>query len=188
MRPENNSGIVDIISKKDGCTIDSSITLRMEPALGLLRAEISQNISLRFENRLELNPEQCWHHIAWVRSGLNLQLYYDGVLAETTALSPNLDASNNGVFSIANSPCLANGELRFRGAMDELRLYNRSLGSGEIQELARIVDKITTRDTIIFLGSNLQPRLPNSCATNFSWTPVSNVFQPGDQNPCSRRQ
>ena len=179
----NTSGIVDIISKKDGCTADSSITVRFEPSSRSVRAELTQNINLMAESRVNISPEQCWHHVAWVRSAGNLIIYYDGVPVEVTPLGQAINASNNGIFSIANSPCLANGELRFAGSLDELRLYNRALTTGEIAELYLPIDEIGSRDTVLFLGNSVQIDLPNSCASAFSWSPAQGVVAFTDREP-----
>lgn len=183
MQSLSTGGIVDIISKKESCTPDSSITVRFEPAVRAVRAELSQDINAMAESRADISPDQCWHHIAWVRSGTNLVMFYDGEAVEIVQMGQSIDATNNGIFSIANSPCLANGELRFAGAMDELRLYNRALSTGEIAELFTPIDRIASRDTALFLGNAIQISLPNSCATSFAWTPAQGVVAFNDREP-----
>lgn len=181
--PENAPGIVDILSKKENCTIDQSLAIRYESGSKTLRAEIAENINIRAESRAILDGPECWKHITWVRNGVNLYLYVNGVLVHTVNTPGFLDASNNGVMSIANSPCLANGELRFAGRLDELRMYNRALTTDEVEGLYTHVDQIATRDTFVFLGGSVSIDVPNSCALSFSWSPTNNVVTPGIAEP-----
>lgn len=181
--PENGPGIVDILSKKATCTIDNSLAIRYESGSKTLRAEIAEDINARAESRAVLDGPECWKHITWVRNGVNLLLYVNGVLANSVTTPGFLDVSNNGVMSIANSPCLANGEQRFAGRLDELRMYNRALTTAEVEEVFQPVDQIATRDTFIFLGDGVQIDLPNSCALAYSWSPVNDVVTPGIAEP-----
>jgi gliding motility-associated-like protein len=178
MQPETITGIIDLISKKENCTSDSSLSIRYESGSRTIRAELSQSILARGENIAVLPTDVCWQHIAWVRNGVTLFLYVNGVLANSVNTPGVLNVSNNGVFSISNSPCLANGEQRLRGRIDELRLYNRALATGEIEDLYFPIDQIATRDTFIFVGESVQISVPNSCATAFSWSPVNGVVSP----------
>ncbi len=181
--PENAPGIIDILSKKANCTIDNSLAIRYESGSRTLRAEIAENINARSESRVVLDGPECWKHITWVRNGVNLLLYVNGVLVQTVNTPGFLDVSNNGVMSIANSPCLANGEQRFAGRIDELRMYNRALTTAEVESLYVQVDQIATRDTFIFLGGSVQIDVPNSCAQGYTWSPANDVVTPGIAEP-----
>lgn len=181
--PENAPGIVDILSKKENCTIDQSFAIRYESGSRTLRAEIAENISIRAESRAVLDGPECWKHISWVRAGTDLLLYVNGELKHQVNTPGFLDASNNGVMSLANSPCLANGEQRLTGRIDELRMYNRALSTAEVGDLYFPVDQIATRDTFVFLGGSVSIDVPNSCAIGFVWTPTNNVVTPGIAEP-----
>ena len=183
MAPENDFGVVDIFSRRELCTADSAVTIRLEPATRLVRAELAEGNTERATSMARLPNDRCWVHVAWVRAGQDLRLYFDGVLVDESDIPAGLDARNNGILSLANSPCLANGEQRFKGAIDEFRVYNRALSSAEIAGLFIPIDVIQSRDTVLFRGSSVQVSLPISCATTFSWSPSSTVTQPGDQEP-----
>ena len=178
MLPENPGGIIDMISKKETCTVDNALGIRYEVGTRSIRAEISETISARAENTAVLPADVCWQHIAWVRQGVTLFLYVNGVLKDMDNTPGVLDVSSNGVFSIANSPCLSNGELRFAGRMDELRLYNRALSSAEIADLYLPIDQIATPDQYIFIGESVQVSVPASCASTYNWSPVNGVVSP----------
>ncbi|MCA8997201.1 MAG: DUF4347 domain-containing protein, partial [Planctomycetaceae bacterium] len=100
-----------------------------------------QNGTLRFEVNDGTNSEQLtvdglfdgnWHQITGVRRGSDFILYVDGlaVAADTVSLG-----------SISNSESLKFGASSgstsdFDGLLDDVRLYNRSLTSSDIQELS----------------------------------------------------
>ncbi len=82
---------------------------------------------------------------------------------------------NDGILTLGAGPCLANGDVRFRGVLDELRFYSRALTTFEVQELYIPVDKITSPDTVLFTGSSMQVKLPVTCASSVQWSPSTGV-------------
>lgn len=181
--PGNAIGIIDLLSKKENCTIDNSVAIRYESGSRTIRAEISKSINFRSESRATLPMQSCWHHITWVRNGNTLLLYVNGTLVQTVNTPGFLDVVNNGVMSIANSPCLANGEQRFSGRLDELRMYNRALSTAEVQGLFTPVDRIATRDVFVFLGESVQVEVPSTCANSYTWSPAAGVSNPSIAEP-----
>jgi gliding motility-associated-like protein len=119
--------------------------------------------------------DRCYHHIAFVRQDRELRLYYDGIEQDLAPSSTIVRIINNGILTLGSGPCLANGEVQFRGVLDELRFYNRALTTFEVQELYIPVDKITSPDTVLFTGTNMQVRLPVTCAPSVQWTPSTGV-------------
>ena len=183
MAPENVTGVVDIFSKRKLCTPDSAVAVRYEPQSRTLRAELTEGISERAEITARLPQGQCWFHITWVRSGRQLLLYVDGLLVSTMDFDDQIDARNAGIFSIANSPCLANGEFRFAGGLDEFKVFDRALNPDEVWQNYVPIDQIITRDTVVFQGSSVQISLTNSCANSYLWTPADGVFNPDEPEP-----
>jgi gliding motility-associated-like protein len=181
--PENTTGTVDIFARRKLCQPDSAAAIRYEPATRTLRAELTEGINERAEITTRLNEGRCWYHITWVRSGQQMMLYIDGVLASLKDFDDRIDARNSGELTIANSPCLANGEVRFAGALDEFRVYGRVLSPDEIMELYIPIDRLITQDTVVFLGTGVQISLSNSCASSYLWTPQAGVDVPDDPEP-----
>lgn len=177
------AGTVDIFSKKEACGSEKSVSIRFDGPTGRLVAEIAQDISSLVRTQVELPADNCWNHIAWVRNGNTLRLYLNGNQVDQRSTNQMLNISNNGVFSIANSPCLANGELRILGSLDEIRMYNRALSTGEIRDLINPFDQILNQDTVIFVGSSVQVNLPFSCAAQAIWSPGTGVNMQGDLEP-----
>jgi gliding motility-associated-like protein len=104
-----------------------------------------------------------------------LLFYYDGVQQNLSPSAAIVRILNDGILTIGAGPCLANGEVQFRGVLDELRMYNRALTSFEVQELYLPVDKITSPDTVLFTGTSMQVRLPITCASSVQWSPSTGV-------------
>jgi len=75
-----------------------------------------------------------WHHVVCQRYNLtNLRIHVDGVLLKDYA-SATLDTVSNGVApTIGDLPAIASRE--WCGSIDELKFYNKSLETSEIQNL-----------------------------------------------------
>jgi hypothetical protein len=77
-----------------------------------------------------------WQHFALVREGQRAATYINGQLQQESYLCSGIDISNDAVLSFSNSPCIAKGEARrFKGVIDELRVYDRALTPEEIWRL-----------------------------------------------------
>ncbi|MGE0760834.1 MAG: LamG domain-containing protein [Pirellulaceae bacterium] len=72
-------------------------------------------------------------HIAAVRKGRSLMLYVDGELAASCETAAAVDLSNDLPLLIGHGP-----QAHFRGAMNDVRLYNRALAADEVRELNSI--------------------------------------------------
>ena len=179
----NATGPVDLLSKKESCILDSIFSVRLLTAQNQVQVEISENASDGTYSNADLDPNKCWHHIVFVRRLNESLLYYNGVPISSQFTGLQLDINNNGVFSIANSPCLANGEERYGGAIDELRLYNRAITTEEVAQLYFPTDELRITDTIIFKGSGYQANIERTCANAFTWLPSTNVSDPFSSDP-----
>ena len=79
-----------------------------------------------------------WIHFALVREGTRAYTYINGELHRESFRCSGVDISNNAVLSFSNSPCVHNGQARrFKGVLDELRVYSRALSSEEVRKLYR---------------------------------------------------
>ena len=77
-----------------------------------------------------------WMHIALVREGLHARLYLNGELRFETSRCQGIDLSNESPLQFSNSPCIQDREARrFKGVLDELRIYSRALTDEEIRAL-----------------------------------------------------
>jgi len=94
-----------------------------------------------------------WLHFALVREGRFARTYINGLLRREATRCSGVDISNDAVLSFADSPCLNNGRtVRFKGALDELRVYDRALTEQEIGQLyARYPVELAEIDCVSFL-------------------------------------
>jgi len=67
-----------------------------------------------------------WHHIALSRGGNLLTLYLDGRNTTTATVSSNIQISGPAVVGMQNS------NYWWNGSIDEIRIWNRTLSSAEI--------------------------------------------------------
>jgi hypothetical protein len=72
-----------------------------------------------------------WHHLAGVWTGAQLQLYQDGVLQDTLNQT-TLPANNSRQVEIGRSWGGGTPTRFFRGLIDEVTYYNRSLSSNDV--------------------------------------------------------
>lgn len=173
------TGIMDIMSKSEVCGIDSTLEMRYNPGNRELSLNLSQQSNLSVRAAYKLPIDRCYHHIAFVRRDRELFFYYDGIEKVKSPSSALVRIINDGILTLGAGPCLANGDVQFRGVLDELRFYSRALTTFEVQELYIPVDKITSPDTVLFTGSSMQVKLPVTCASSIQWSPstgVSNTF------------
>lgn len=184
MLPDPQSpATMDILSKSEICGIDSTVELRYNPANRNISLTMSEHANNSFRSFYALPATRCYHHIAFVRSDRNIYVYYDGIQQPLTGSMFFVKIENDGILTLGGGPCLANGEVSFRGVLDELRMYNRALNSSEVQELNSPIDDITTPDTVLFTGTSMQVRLPVTCASSIQWTPSGGVSNTGIAQP-----
>lgn len=172
--PAGNA-IMDIMSKSEICGIDSTLEMRYNPVTRNMSLTLSQQANLSARADYNVPEDRCFHHIAYVRRDRELRIYYDGVEQDLAPSSTIVRIINNGILTLGAGPCLANGEVQFRGVLDELRFYNRALTTAEVNDLYIPVDKITSPDTVLFTGTSMQVRLPVTCASSVQWNPSTGV-------------
>ena len=76
-----------------------------------------------------------WYHIALVREGRYAYTYINGQLQRKATRCSGVDISNDAVLSFSNSPCLDGMTRRFKGVLDEVRVYDRALSEEEIEDI-----------------------------------------------------
>jgi gliding motility-associated-like protein len=147
----------------------------------------NQNISTSFFATL---PNTCWHHITVIRRSDEAILYHNGIELKraSTISSTRVNIFNDEAIIIGNSDC--NVDAGFRGIMDEIRIYNRALKREEVEDLYLFPDNIANglrfddlKDTTIFLGGSVPIRLTETCATQYEWTPSTDVDNPSSPTP-----
>ncbi|MBK8705769.1 MAG: gliding motility-associated C-terminal domain-containing protein [Saprospiraceae bacterium] len=177
-KPVGINGTQYLLSKRSAdCGDENIFYIRYVPQTRTLNAAMIQDPLKGVSLVHTIDNTSCWQHVALVRDNLRLKMYVNGQFAGDLGTASRVNILNDGNFTIGSSNCIGGNEVPFDGLIDELRIYNRALKEAEIEGLQLSPDMIDNRDTLIFLGSPIQIRLNNSCATLYEWTPA------GDVNP-----
>jgi gliding motility-associated-like protein len=181
MKPESFTGTQDILSKLTNCTSENAFSIRYNPFNRTINALLSESANKQVLLSGEISPDACWQQVAVVRDNNEFFLYINGSLVDQGLTSTRANIENTAPLSIANSPCVGATDVRFTGAIDELRVYARALEKAEVSALYVQPDAITTRDTLLVLGDEVDIEISNTCAGSFQWSPVEGVQDP--KNP-----
>ncbi len=182
-RPESSSGIYDILSKREDCDEDNALAITYTPSSRTLGILVSEDPTLQVKMDYRLPPGRCWYYIVVVRRATKILLYVDGEFVKEESAADRIQIKNNAQLALAASPCLGAGQIRYRGHLDEFRVYDRSLPEEDIKALYIPRDIILTRDTVIYLGESFQVQTSGTCATTFAWLPSTGVSDPTQQEP-----
>ena len=96
------------------------------------RVRTDQGATTTLESGPILQPN-VWTHVAATYDGSQMTIYRDGSATASIPKSGNIDAEPGIDVWIGDSP--PNGTRSFDGRIDELRIYERSLSSQEIQQI-----------------------------------------------------
>ena len=91
-----------------------------------------------FKKYGEISPdieEGGWYHITLVREGQEAHTYINGIMQKSVKRCSGVDLSNDAVLSFSNSPCLDGKVQRFKGILDEVRVYDRALSEEEVEAI-----------------------------------------------------
>ena len=179
-----------LFAKRDDCNQDSSFVVKYFPGGSRqISVELFENPGISSSLFATL-PKTCWHHIVIIRKGPEVILYHNGIEIKraSTINGQRVRISAENVLTIGNSDCTSDGG--FKGVLDEIRLYNRSLTKNNVEDLYFFPDNISTglrfndlKDTTIFLGESVPIRLTETCADIFKWTPTTGVDNPNIGTP-----
>ncbi len=176
--PDQVTGTMDILSKRENCGIDSFFAIRYVADQRTLVADVVQRVDNNGTVKAVLPANTCWFHIVFVKAGNRLSLFVNGQEKDTRINNYTITVQNKAKLQLANSPCLSISDIRFKGGFDELRLYNKALTLSEVKSLYSITDHILNKDTVIFKGGKVNVRLSQTCALNYTWSPSAGVTNP----------
>ncbi len=184
-KPEGGGFQRSLISKREFCDEFDYIDIRAQPSQGRISVEINEDNTSKIRSIVNTEDNTCWQHYVVTRNDQSINSYINGVLMKDESSNFILNFQNNAVLSLSDSPCIGeDGTGRFKGLVDELRIYNRELNQGEINELYIEVDKIGNRqDTVVFLGGSVDIYNSRTCAAEFSWSPTEGVSDPSIGTP-----
>lgn len=125
-----------VISKRSACDELNLLDIALDRRLGELTTDFQETENKLFRDLGPSLPTGAWLHYALVREGVYARTYINGQLVNESRRCSGVDIGNDAPFTIADSPCVRNGRMRrFRGVIDELRVYDRALKDEEVQWL-----------------------------------------------------
>jgi hypothetical protein len=123
----------NLLSKRHACDLEQILDTHIDFTNKEINTEIYQTDIHYYR---ELSPQLDslgWMHFAIVREGFRAQTYVNGQLKNQSFRCSGVDITNEATLSFSNSPCIdLDGIKRFKGVLDELRVYDRALSEEEI--------------------------------------------------------
>ena len=181
-----NDKEVDLISFSDSeCLRDSSLTIRYIPQTNSIRTQISKTTGSFLSNVIgEIPGQSCWNYLVLNKDDDKVEMYINNVLVDSDLdFDRDFEFKPTGVLSIGASPCISNFSTRFKGIIDEVRIYDSTLPESEIIAENLNPDGIITADQTIFLNESVDIETGNNCTGSFNWSPQSGLDDVLSQNP-----
>ncbi|MEL6636007.1 MAG: LamG domain-containing protein [Bacteroidota bacterium] len=125
-----------MLSKRVECDEEHMLDIQLDQNLNQVDTDFHETPAKDFP---ELSPELSaagWQHFVLVRRDFSAYTYINGELVRRSRRCSGVDISNEALLSFANSPCVdRGGARRFKGVLDELRVYDRPLSEAEVKAL-----------------------------------------------------
>jgi sialidase-1 len=111
----------------------AQVWLRAEPNSKRIRGFIQSGSGTASVASAGAYADNVWHHVALQRAAGQLRLWVDGVMVASSA-APSGSISPNRPFKMYAGQRM-DGTQRFRGQLDEVRIYRRALSGAEIGDI-----------------------------------------------------
>ena len=183
-KPETTSQTQALLCKADSCGAEHFLGVRVSTLSRYVEWKARENLQTKQSLLKGVYNKSCWHHLVLVKTKAFMYMYLDGKLAKSTPTNGQYNLISNAPLTIAEHQCLGSDLVRFKGELDEMYVYSRELLPAEIKQLYQPVDKILTRDTVVYLGnSSFQAFTTRTCANRFEWKPETTVSNPLARTP-----
>ena len=128
-----------LLSKRAECEENNMMDILLDMHSRRLVPEIYESPNKYYPNLQTNLDSTSWFHFVLVREGTQATTYINGEQMQKGFRCSGVDISNNALLSFSNSPCIQSGSARrFRGVIDELRVYNRALTPEDVRELYKL--------------------------------------------------
>jgi len=175
IKPADYTGApTSLFAKRERCNSNQMLDIHFNQATQYFPTYFYESEMRFFKDLSPSSDSSQWIHYVISREGFSAQTYINGVLQQEAFKCRGVDISNEAVFSFSNSPCVYTGRIkRFKGLLDELKIYDRALSSAEVAELyaQHPVDR-PNPDCLSFNSKNTPSDLPQKeesvylCANN----------------------
>lgn len=110
-----------------------------------------------------------WQHFALVREGFRATTFINGQAKHVGYRCSGVDIDNEAILAFSNSPCLQAGRARrFKGVLDELRIYDRALSNEEVAALyARYPIENAAQDCFTYVPQKPGKGFPHPPETDY---------------------
>ncbi len=139
-----------ILSKRPVCGCDNFWNLSVDGD-GKIRMEMLEDISCGNGGSFagtSVITDGNWHHVAFIRENSSTYLVVDGVVEGSARRTTNLNNSTD--LLIGNNPCGG----RFKGEIDEIRIWNVARPIGAIENMKDAVVNNTNSDLLAYFDFN----------------------------------
>ncbi len=122
-----------LLGKRTDCDSTQMFDIRLDMQNKMMVTEVYESPNKSFNNISPDLEHNGWVHFALVREGRYAYTYINGEPQRKGMRCSGVDITNETTLSFANSPCIGSGGARrFKGILDELRVYERALSAEEI--------------------------------------------------------
>ena len=163
----------------DGYELSLSTTTSTWPTKVFFRLNQKTSADTYRVNSTTVYPSDgnTWVHVAGTYDGTNMRIYYNGVMEGSPVAGPPGGIISNTLQ--VGIGAQSDATRWFKGAMDEVRIYNRALSDAEIAALAATAPTPTPTSTETFTPLPTETYTPTPTDT---WTPTP-TFTPVPPTP-----
>ena len=125
-----------MLSKRANCDEFNMLDIQLNANQNFVDVDLYESPAKYFRDIGPDLKETVWLHFALVREGIYARTFINGQLQKEGRRCSGVDLTNEAVLSFGNSPCIQQSRVvRFKGVLDELRIYDRALSDKEIADL-----------------------------------------------------
>lgn len=175
---EPTGQIIDILSFRATCGLDSLLTIKYSPLNNEITVDLARNAGGFRSIRGLINRDLCWNRITLTRTALRYTLYLDNQRVDAVDMPDEVPFGDNTQFLVGQSPCSGTVVSGLRGRIDELRISSEVVGGVELSQSYLYPDQIINRDTTIFGGGEVFIELGAGCTDSFNWNTTEGIENP----------
>ena len=120
------TGVGEVIRKGTGSSVNYKVAIDYSTGK-LLVGSAFNGVVQELNSNVDVVTDGAWHHFVYVADGTTMEVYVDGVLANSAAQQSGSLNANTSPLEFANST----GDLN--GSIDEFKLYTRALNAAEVK-------------------------------------------------------
>ena len=128
-----------LLTKRDSCNLGPQIDFQLNGSFRRLEVECRENEYNYFSGLSTELDDQPWQHIVLVRKGIYAYPYINGTLRQQARKCRGVDVTNQTPLRFSDSPCMGRGLRRFKGVLDEMKIFKRAFSDEEVLQLFRSV-------------------------------------------------